>query len=48
MDALALPMLGVTIVVFMIYIWNSWLRNKDDRAIVLSDEDDDPPMSEGR
>lgn len=46
MDALALPTLGILIVVFMVCIWNAWLRNKDDRAIATNDEqetDDFPP-----
>lgn len=41
MDALALPALGIIMVGFMIYIWNSWLRNKDDRAINISEDDAD-------
>lgn len=41
MDAFALPILGVVMVGFMIYIWNSWLRNKEDRAININDDDED-------
>lgn len=46
MDALALPTLGVLIIVFMVYVWNSWLKNKGDRAISTNDieeTDDFPP-----
>ena len=46
MDALALPILGILLIVFMVYVWNSWLKNKDDRAISTNDieeTDDFPP-----
>ncbi len=45
MDALALPILGILIVVFMVYVWNAWLKNPDDRAITILDEQevDEPP-----
>lgn len=47
MDVLALPILGLLIVGFMIYIWKGWLKNKDDRALTIKeeDEDDDFPSS---
>jgi hypothetical protein len=41
MDALALPILGVLIVIFLIYIWTAWLSDKNDRALRISDEDED-------
>jgi hypothetical protein len=41
MDALALPALGVLIVIFLIYIWVGWLSDKDGRALTIRDEDDD-------
>ena len=45
MDALALPMLGILIAVFMVYVWNAWLKNPDDRAINIRDDQDldEPP-----
>ena len=45
MDVLALPMLAILFVVFMIYVWNAWLKNPDDRAINIQDDQyiDEPP-----
>ncbi len=45
MDALALPTLGVLLIVFIVYIWNSWLKNKEDRAINVDEDDDDAASS---
>ncbi|WP_397400062.1 hypothetical protein [Phenylobacterium sp.] len=45
MDALALPTLGVLLILFVIYIWNSWLKNKEDRAINVDEDDDDASSS---
>jgi hypothetical protein len=41
MDALALPALGVLIVIFLIYIWVRWLSDKEGRALTIRDEDDE-------
>jgi hypothetical protein len=41
MDALALPVLGVLIVIFLIYIWAAWLSDKNDLALRIRDEDED-------
>ena len=41
MDALALPILGVLIVIFLIYIGAAWLSDKNDHALRISDEDED-------
>jgi hypothetical protein len=41
MDALALPALGVLIVIFLIYIWVGWLSDKDKRALTINDDDED-------
>jgi hypothetical protein len=41
MDALALPVLGVLIVIFLIYIWVGWLSDKSKRALTIRDDDDD-------
>lgn len=41
MDALALPALGVLIVIFLIYIWIGWLSDKDKRALTIKDDDEE-------
>lgn len=41
MDALALPVLGVLIVIFLIYIGAAWLSDKNGLALRISDEDED-------
>jgi hypothetical protein len=45
MDAFALPTLAILVVVFMIVIWNSWLKNKEDRAINVDEDDDEASSS---
>jgi hypothetical protein len=41
MDALALPVLGVLIMIFLIYIWVGWLSDKNKHALTVRDEDED-------
>lgn len=41
MDALALPVLGVLIVAFLIYIWIAWLSDKSKRALQINDDVED-------
>lgn len=50
MDAFVLPLLGLLIVGFMTFIWNAWLKNKDDRALTIDEEnaDDDFPPSQNQ
>jgi hypothetical protein len=41
MDALALPTLGLLVIAFIVYVWNAWLKNEDDRALTVKEDDDD-------
>jgi len=40
-DRLALPGLAIMIAGFLIYIGHAWLRNKEDRALRITEEEDD-------
>jgi hypothetical protein len=44
-DALAIPGLLVLVVVFTVYVWVTWLKDKNGRALNVStdNEGDDPP-----
>lgn len=49
MDAFVLPALGLLIVAFMVVLWNAWLKNEEDRALHIKDDDGDDsvPPSQG-
>ncbi len=47
-DILSMPALAILVVVYLIYVWVAWLRDKNGRALNISAEDerddrDEPP-----
>ena len=44
-DVLAIPGLAVLVIVFLVYIWVAWLKDKDARALNIppEEEGDDAP-----
>ena len=41
MDALVIPLLGVLIAIFLIYIAVAWIGDKNKRALQIREDDDD-------
>jgi hypothetical protein len=40
-DILALPTLALLVVVYLVGVWVMWLRDKDERALTIPEDDDE-------
>ena len=40
LDVLTLPVLALIVVVFCVYVWFAWVRDKNGRALNVSGDDE--------